>query len=44
MLDQLLPGEDKRSGRTLQQAFKKAGIAVHVKTARRGGGRAAATA
>ena len=33
MLDQLLPGEDKRVGRTLQQAFKKAGIAVHVKTA-----------
>ncbi|MFA4965773.1 MAG: dihydrolipoyl dehydrogenase [Thermoleophilia bacterium] len=33
MLDQLLPGEDKRTGRTLQQAFKKAGIAVHVKAA-----------
>lgn len=33
MLDQLLPGEDKRTGRTLQQAFKKNGIAVHVKTA-----------
>jgi dihydrolipoamide dehydrogenase len=33
MLDQLLPGEDKRSARTLQQAFKKGGIAVHVKTA-----------
>ena len=33
MLDQLLPGEDKRIGRTLQQAFKKSGIAVHVKTA-----------
>ena len=33
MLDQLLPGEDKRVGRTLQQAFKKAGIEVHVKTA-----------
>jgi dihydrolipoamide dehydrogenase len=33
MLDQLLPGEDKRIGRGLQQAFKKAGIAVHVKTA-----------
>ncbi len=31
MLDQLLPGEDKRTGRTLQQAFKKAGIGVHVK-------------
>jgi dihydrolipoamide dehydrogenase len=33
MLDQLLPGEDRRVGRTLQQAFKKNGIAVHVKTA-----------
>jgi len=33
MLEQLLPGEDQRVGRTLQQAFKKAGIAVHVKTA-----------
>jgi dihydrolipoyl dehydrogenase len=33
MLEQLLPGEDKRVGRTLQQAFKKAGIEVHVKTA-----------
>jgi dihydrolipoamide dehydrogenase len=33
MLPQLLPGEDQRVGRTLQQAFKKAGIAVHVKTA-----------
>jgi dihydrolipoamide dehydrogenase len=33
MLDQLLPGEDQRVGRTLQQAFKKVGIAVHVKTA-----------
>lgn len=33
MLDQLLPGEDQRIGRTLQQAFKKAGIATHVKTA-----------
>ena len=33
MLEQLLPGEDKRVGRTLQQAFKKNGIAVHVKTA-----------
>jgi dihydrolipoamide dehydrogenase len=32
MLDQLLPGEDKRTGRTLQQAFKKAGIEVFVKT------------
>ena len=33
MLDQLLPGEDQRVGRTLQQAFKKAGIAAYVKTA-----------
>ena len=33
MLDQLLPGEDKRTGRTLQQAFKKQGIGVYVKTA-----------
>lgn len=33
MLDQLLPGEDKRVGRTLQQAFKKAGIEVVVKAA-----------
>jgi dihydrolipoamide dehydrogenase len=33
MLDQLLPGEDKRTGRTLQQAFTKAGIEVHLKTA-----------
>jgi dihydrolipoamide dehydrogenase len=33
MLDQLLPGEDRRTGRTLQQAFKKAGIDVFVKTA-----------
>ncbi len=33
MLDQLLPGEDARVGRALQQAFKKNGIAVHVKTA-----------
>jgi dihydrolipoamide dehydrogenase len=33
MLDQLLPGEDQRVSRTLQQAFKKNGIAVHVKTA-----------
>ena len=33
MLDQLLPGEDQRVGRTLQQAFKKAGITTHVKTA-----------
>ncbi|NLE21433.1 MAG: dihydrolipoyl dehydrogenase [Actinobacteria bacterium] len=33
MLPQLLPGEDQRVGRSLQQAFRKAGIAVHVKTA-----------
>ncbi|HEX5374766.1 MAG TPA: FAD-dependent oxidoreductase, partial [Solirubrobacterales bacterium] len=33
MLDQLLPGEDKRTGRSLQQAFKKAGIDVVLKTA-----------
>jgi len=33
MLDQLLPGEDKRIGRTLQQEFKKVGIVTHVKTA-----------
>ena len=32
MLDQLLPGEDKRAGRALQQAFKKAGIAVLLGT------------
>jgi len=31
MLDQLLPGEDKRVGKTLQQAFKKAGIEVVLK-------------
>jgi dihydrolipoamide dehydrogenase len=33
MLDQLLPGEDKRSGRALQQAFKKTGIGVLLRTA-----------
>ncbi len=33
MLDQLLPGEDKRTGRSLQQAFKKAGIDVVLKDA-----------
>ena len=33
MLDQLLPEEDMRTGRALQQAFKKAGIEVLVKTA-----------
>lgn len=32
MLDQLLPGEDKRAARTLQQAFRKAGIEVRVGT------------
>jgi len=32
MLDQLLPGEDKRTGRSLQTAFKKAGIEVLVKS------------
>ncbi len=31
MLEHLLPGEDKRVGRTLQQAFKKAGIEVVLK-------------
>jgi dihydrolipoamide dehydrogenase len=31
MLDQLLPGEDRRVGRTLQQAFKKAGVEVVLK-------------
>ena len=31
MLDQLLPGEDKRAGRTLQGSFAKAGIDVVVK-------------
>jgi dihydrolipoyl dehydrogenase len=33
MLDQLLPGEDRRTGRTLQQAFKRAGIEAVVKNA-----------
>jgi len=32
MLEQLLPGEDKRVGQTLQRAFKKRGIASYVKT------------
>jgi dihydrolipoamide dehydrogenase len=31
LLDQLLPGEDKRTGRTLQQAFKRRGIESHLK-------------
>jgi dihydrolipoamide dehydrogenase len=33
LLDQLLPGEDKRVGQQLQRAFKKRGIAAHVKVA-----------
>ena len=33
MLDQLVPGESKRVARTVQQAFKKAGIDVFLKTA-----------
>ena len=33
MLDQLMPGESKRVARTVQQAFKKAGIDVFLKTA-----------
>ena len=33
LLDQLLPEEDKRTGRTLQQAFKKAGVEVILRTA-----------
>ena len=32
MLEQLLPGEDKRAARTLQQAFRRAGIEVRVGT------------
>jgi dihydrolipoamide dehydrogenase len=32
MLDQLIPGESKRAARTVQQAFKKAGIDVFLKT------------
>lgn len=32
LLDQLLPGEDKRVGKALQQAFRKRGIAAYVKT------------
>lgn len=32
LLDQLLPGEDKRVGQTLQRAFKQKGIDVHLKT------------
>lgn len=33
MLDQLLPGEDKRTGRTLQQAFRRLGVEVLLKNA-----------
>ena len=33
MLDQLVPGESKRVARTVQQAFKKTGIDVFLKTA-----------
>lgn len=33
MLDQLLPGEDERTGRTLQQAFRRLGIEVVLKNA-----------
>jgi len=33
LLEQLLPGEDKRVGQSLQRAFKKQGIAAHVKGA-----------
>jgi dihydrolipoamide dehydrogenase len=36
LLDQLLPGEDKRTGRTLQQAFKRRGIDVRLKTSAEG--------
>ena len=43
LLDQLLPGEDKRTGRTLQPAFKKAGIEVRAQ-GRRGGRGPATTA
>lgn len=33
MMDQLLPGEAPRAARAVQQAFRKQGIAVHLKTA-----------
>jgi dihydrolipoamide dehydrogenase len=33
MLDQLVPGESKRVARTVQQAFKKAGMDIFLKTA-----------
>jgi dihydrolipoamide dehydrogenase len=36
LLDQLLPGEDKRTGRTLQQAFKKRGIDTRLKVSAEG--------
>jgi len=32
MLSQLLPGQDARIGRTIQAAFKKRGIALHLET------------
>jgi dihydrolipoamide dehydrogenase len=32
MLEQLLPGEDKRTGQTLRQAFRRAGIDLLLKT------------
>jgi dihydrolipoamide dehydrogenase len=32
LLDQLLPGEDKRVGQSLQKAFRQKGISVHVRT------------
>jgi dihydrolipoamide dehydrogenase len=32
MLEQLLPGEDKRTGQALRQAFKRAGIELRLKT------------
>ena len=36
LLDQLLPGEDKRTGRTLQQAFKRRGIESRLKVSAEG--------
>jgi dihydrolipoamide dehydrogenase len=36
LLDQLLPGEDKRTGRALQQAFKKRGIEARLKVSAEG--------
>ncbi len=33
MMDQLVPGEGQRVARTVQQAFRKGGITVHLKTA-----------